>query len=349
MKTQVYIILSLVLMSSNMIAQTAIDFTFTDTDGEEHSLYEDYLDQGKTILIDFFFVDCPPCNTFAPFLKEIYEDWGEGQEDVEFFSLSTKSWDSNADVKGFEDEHQLTNPGAGEDGGALDIYNTYDNSDFGPIIGSPHFMVIAPNGTVFEDVDGPGIMGRIDAINAALTAATELMDTVIVEPIIDTFVLNLNLRDTEDEKVDDVTYSLMSADGTGPSYPITLDANDQLMIIDFEASYPGLTDPILSIDKQGGYLDGVFTTDIIFILRHLLGIQPFDLDYQFIAADVNNDGNITSADMSEIRKTILEQQDGFSSGISWKFEPSTIAIDTMTPGTFNFEIEAIKLGDLNRH
>lgn len=351
MKLQVYVILCFFILSNALSSQTAIDFTFTDTDGQDHTLYEDYLDKGKTVLIDFFFVDCPPCNTFAPFLKEIYEDWGEGQDDVEFFSLSSKSWDSNSDVKGFEDLHGLTNPGAGEDGGAFDVFQTYLESDFGPIFGSPYFMVIAPNGTVFDDVDGPGLIGRIDAINEAIADAMELTDTIIVdpEPMVDTFRININLRDTEDKIVNDVTYTLMSSDGSQPHYPITLDASGQLLIIDFEATYPGLNDPIITLSKEGDYLDGVFTTDIIFILRHLLGIQPFSQDYQTIAADVNNDGKVTAADMSEIRKTILEQQDEFSSLISWKFNPENIAIDTMTPGTFDLEVQAIKIGDVNRH
>jgi len=348
MRIQVYIILSLFVLSSTVFSQTAIDFTFTDTQGQEHTLYEDYLDEGKTVLIDFFFVDCPPCNTFAPHLKEIYDDWGSGQEDVEFFTLSSKGWDSNADVEGYEQQHGHTNPGAGEDGGALDIYFTYHNSEFGPISGSPHFIVIAPNGTVFKDVDGPGTQGRKDAINSAITEAVELTD-FIDEPIIDTFIININLKDTKDEVVNNISYTLMSSDGTGPSYPITLDPNGQLVIIDFEATFPGLTDPIITPSKEGDFLNGVFTTDIIFILRHLLGIQPFTYDYQYIAADVSNDGNVTSADMSEIRKTILEQQDGFSSGLSWTFDPISISIDQMTPGTYNFDIEGIKMGDVNRH
>jgi len=77
----------MVLSVSLAFGQTAPDFTITDTDGVEHSLYADYLDQGKTVIIDLFFADCPPCHGLAPTLENIYQDWGAGQYDVQFIGL----------------------------------------------------------------------------------------------------------------------------------------------------------------------------------------------------------------------------------------------------------------------
>ncbi len=354
MKTQLYTILGLILCANMALkGQSAIDFTFTDTNGNEHTLYEDYLDEGKVVLIDWFFVACPPCNAYAPTLQDIYEDWGEGQDDVEFFTLSNKTFDSNDDVKGYEEMHSLTNPGAGEDGGAFDIFWSYHNSDFGPIFSTPHFTVIAPNGTVFPDVEAYGTLSREEAIDEAITLALTMteVDTTVIdpEPIIDTFNYSISLLDTRGNAVSDVTYTLRSADGTGPIYPITIEPNGTFTIIDFEASYPGLIDPIITFEKTGGYLDGVFSSDIILILRHLLGIQPFSQPYQTIAGDVNNDGNVSAADMSVIRKNILEQLDGFPAGISWKFNPTQIELDIESPGEIEVNVQAIKIGDVNRH
>lgn len=353
MRTQVYTILSFLLFTIGLNGQNAIDFTFTDTKGEEHSLYEDYLDQGKTVLIDWFFVDCPPCNTFAPTLQEIYEEWGEGAEDVEFFSLSNKTWDSNEDVIVYEDRHQLTNPGAGNDGGAYDISTLYHDSEFGPIYSTPHFTVIAPNGTVYPDVDGIGTEGRIEAIHEAISAARAMVEPtdtmVVVSETIDTFNYQFSLLDTRGKSVTGVNYIIQSSDGIGPIYPITIPDDGKLTIIDFETTYPNLTNPIISFNKTGGDLDGVFTSDIILILRHLLGIQPFDQSYQYVAADVSNDGSVSAADMSIIRKSILQQLDGYPSGITWKFEPNQLILDLDQPGDTNIEIQAIKIGDVNRH
>lgn len=56
---------------------TAPDFTLTDINGTTHHLY-DYLNAGKTVIIDFFAAHCPTCwsyhNTHA--VKDFYNDHG---------------------------------------------------------------------------------------------------------------------------------------------------------------------------------------------------------------------------------------------------------------------------------
>ncbi len=48
-------------LSSQIVENsTAIDFTITDLNGQEHQLFE-YLDQGKIVLVDIFGAWCPPC------------------------------------------------------------------------------------------------------------------------------------------------------------------------------------------------------------------------------------------------------------------------------------------------
>ena len=64
-----------------------------------------------------FFIACPLCKPYnAPF-QELYEDLGEGNEDVQFFLLTTRSNDSNEEVKDYKNQYNLTFPGAGDDGG----------------------------------------------------------------------------------------------------------------------------------------------------------------------------------------------------------------------------------------
>ena len=66
-------------------------------------------------------------------------------------------------------------------------------------------------------------------------------------------------------------------------------------------------------------LNGVSTLDLIYISMHILGIDELDSPYQLIAADANNSGTITSADLVEIRKLILYITEEFSNLNSWRF------------------------------
>jgi uncharacterized delta-60 repeat protein len=66
-------------------------------------------------------------------------------------------------------------------------------------------------------------------------------------------------------------------------------------------------------------LNGVSTFDLILINQHILGIQPFDDPYNFLAADINNTSSITILDMIGIRRAILGQVTTLSNSPSWKF------------------------------
>ncbi len=51
--------------------------------------------------------------------------------------------------------------------------------------------------------------------------------------------------------------------------------------------------------------NGVSTLDIVFISRHLIGLECFTEVWQYLAADVDGDGDITTFDMTELQKLIL--------------------------------------------
>jgi thiol-disulfide isomerase/thioredoxin len=85
------------------VGQTVADFTVTDTDGNTHTL-STYTNAGKWVVLDFFFVDCPPCQATAPIFNELHEKYGCNSADLVCISVNTGQ-DTDADVQGFEATH----------------------------------------------------------------------------------------------------------------------------------------------------------------------------------------------------------------------------------------------------
>lgn len=126
-------------------AQNAPDFTFTDSEGVTRNLQE-RLDDGYIILLDFFYVDCPPCADTGIELQSIHDDY-EGQN-VEVWSISRQ--DSIPDIQEFRAEHGFTYIMGGLEGGGWDIIETYSDSlglEYYPTI-----SVICPNGDLTWDI-----------------------------------------------------------------------------------------------------------------------------------------------------------------------------------------------------
>ncbi len=162
--------IGLLLISLPSQAQMAPDFSVTDSHGQAHHLYADYLNQGKTVLIEVFFTTCPPCNSIAPLMEPFYNSWGGGNNDVEFFELSNKNFDTDALVNQYQSNYGETFVGVGKDGGSLTAVIPYQNGTFGTFYGTPTYVVIAPNGTVNYGVDGPNNQATIDSLDVAITA-----------------------------------------------------------------------------------------------------------------------------------------------------------------------------------
>ena len=169
-QTRTLILFILSISWIGLSAQTAPDFTVTDSWGHTHSLYADYLNQGKTVVLKIFYVACPPCNSIAPFLEPLYQEWGGGQADVQFIELSIKQTDTDALVNGYKSMHGTTYPAAGGQGSSVPATVPYTNGTFGLYTGTPTFVVIAPDGTLDYDVYGVGNTGTVAALDAAIAA-----------------------------------------------------------------------------------------------------------------------------------------------------------------------------------
>lgn len=106
-------------------------------------------------------------------------------------------------------------------------------------------------------------------------------------------------------------------------------------------------------------LNGVSTLDILMIQLHLLNIQSFVTDYDYIAADVNNSRSVTAQDMVDLRNVILQRTDVFPNNTSWRFhfedgttnQNSTYSINEQfasnIEGSHEVNFTGIKVGDIN--
>jgi thiol-disulfide isomerase/thioredoxin len=288
----------------------APDFTITDSNGNQHSLYADYLDNGKVVLIELFFTTCPPCNTIAPYVQDLYETWGEGSGDVEFIELSIMSWDNNSNVLTNQINHGLTFIGAGADGGSNEASEVYKNGTYGPYYGTPTFVVIAPDGTVNYGISGISIPATIDSLDQAISDAMNMMapsvDVDIVAQDYDgIFVQGATVFIESIE--DDISINLGMTDNAG-SFSFTYPSD----------SAPTMINPRVRLALDGNDDLNVTTLDLVRIQQFILNL--YDLDpFQQLAADVNQSGALTASDLLTIRKLILHIYSEFPNTDSWLF------------------------------
>ena len=111
-------------------------------------------------------------------------------------------------------------------------------------------------------------------------------------------------------------------------------------------------------------LNGVSTFDIILISKHILATQALDGPYKRIAADVNSSGTITTLDLIQMRKLILNIITEFPSNTSWRFVdqdyvfpvpenpwleefPEIINENNVVEDLLEADFVAVKVGDVN--
>lgn len=337
MKTLTPLLLA-ILTCTATLAQMAPDFTITAARGGQHTLYADYLDQDKIVVIKFFFSTCPPCNASAPAVQALYEQWGEGNGDVQFVELSTQSWDNNSNVLNYQNQHGLTMPAAGNDGGGLAAANPYRTGMFGPFFGTPSYAVIEPNGTV----NYPVFFNEINTTLESLTGGGVQQTTAV----------NVNIRSAKTGNpiaVNDLSIIMKPANETGPIVDLLALTGGTLQFEYPSLDFPEMNDPEIIISSSAAALsDEVTTLDLVSLARHILTLNVITDPIRLAAGDVNGNGTISGADVVAIRKVLLEIDDNYPNGTpSYLFTPNTIAVLPSPGGSINIDFEVIKMGDTN--
>ena len=111
-------------------------------------------------------------------------------------------------------------------------------------------------------------------------------------------------------------------------------------------------------------LNGVTTFDIVLLQRHILHVQLLDSPYKVIAADVNNNGDLTVSDVVDLRKLVLHSVPGFPNNTAWRFVdaqwtfadplnpfepafPEVCNLNDLAANQLPVDFVAVKIGDLN--
>ncbi len=280
-------------------AQTAPDFTVTNSDGQTKSLYADYLNQGKVVVIEAFFTTCPPCNAHAPFWQALYQSQlaaHPGQ--VEFIMLSTLQTDNNAKVAQYKASKNLTMPGVGSTGGSITALQPYLSGQFGDFLGTPTFILIDTDGSVVFDIRGPGEQATMDVI--AQNIALALTENCTIQSPFGNAIPNVQVSATTASMTANIT-----VDGV-----YTFSNVPQLQNTAYTISAAKDTDP----------LQGFTTFDLVKISQHILGLDTFTQAWQYVAADMNCNDLVTTFDIVVGRKLILGIDENFPCG-PWQFIP----------------------------
>jgi thiol-disulfide isomerase/thioredoxin len=153
-------ILLILLVSVRLFAQTSLDtaanFTVKDVNGVTHRLNE-YLDQNKIVVIDFFTITCGPCITYAPQISESYTHFGCNNSNVIFLGIN---WGAdNAGVFNFDTTYGVYYPGiSGTEGNGNHVV-----ADYG-VLSYPTVILILPDSYIAEQYIWPPSTEHIDSL-----------------------------------------------------------------------------------------------------------------------------------------------------------------------------------------
>ncbi len=138
MKRSYSFLIIFILFANLAFAQEALDFTITDTKGETWNLFDE-LAKGKTVVLDFFFVNCTPCQELTPAMAQLYSEYYK--DSLLILGLSDRDVDDK--VQAFETEFGVNYPSAGIDGGGDTVTNLYRS--WFSFVGWPTYAVVCPN------------------------------------------------------------------------------------------------------------------------------------------------------------------------------------------------------------
>ncbi len=143
-------------------------------------------------------------------------------------------------------------------------------------------------------------------------------------------------------------------DSENINYQLTTDENGLYELVDNSFS----DFATVTIEDYNSSSYGITALDILFIRKHILGIQPLETNAKWIAADVDNNQKINGIDIIQIRKLLLGHISAFEQHMSWVAFPSSFDIELadnpyeypkeiLLSDATSYDFTTIKVGDVN--
>lgn len=154
---------------------------------------------------------------------------------------------------------------------------------------------------------------------------------------------------------------MVDVSGNGPATtPVATNGNGYYEFIDLDTGYDYTFTPF----SDAFPLNGVTTFDLVLITKHVINDQPLDSPYKIIAADANKSGSVTTLDIVELRKLILNIYPTFPNNNSWRFVegdfvfpnptdpfssgfPEIYNVNNLINSSLDVDFTAVKIGDVN--
>lgn len=168
-------LLFLMLASTGLKAQTMLDtaanFTVKDIAGITHHLNE-YLEQDKIVVIDFFTITCGPCTTYAPLINESFIHFGCNTSNVIFLGINWAG--DNAGVTEFGITYGVQYPEiSGTEGNGNHVV-----ADYG-VLSYPTVILIMPDSYIAEKYIWPPSTEHLDSIITSHGGVTSSCNTPV--------------------------------------------------------------------------------------------------------------------------------------------------------------------------
>lgn len=192
----------LIIATSNLCypQEKAIDFTLVDTEGNQWNLFDE-LSKGKTVVLDFFFADCKPCQKWTPLLDSLYQGYGGDTGNVLVLGISDR--DNNATLNSFKQTYNASYPSGGTEGGGADITDLY--TTYFSFLGWPTYAIVCHDTSINWDIppisDGlPEIVSVIDSCRNLLVGIyypnklIENINIINIYPIPSNHQINIELN-----------------------------------------------------------------------------------------------------------------------------------------------------------